>query len=103
MTSWSPRTGRTVRCRTCSNASPSRGERIGSSWDRCGVYYVEPIEARHASLLPDWQTVKTISGHWHARGPPRFRRIQVFPKDRLTFPPAGCTGGKPPAPSVPSW
>jgi hypothetical protein len=30
-----------------------------------------------------------LSGLRHARGPPLFRTIQVCPKDRLTFPPAG--------------
>ena len=38
---------------------------------------------------------------WTGRNP--FRTIQVCPKDRLTFPPAGSRCGKPPAPSVPSW
>src|SRR5712672_194427 len=32
---------------------------------------------------PELGGSETLSGHWHARGPARFRTIQVCPKDRV--------------------
>ena len=31
---------------TCSTSSLRRAAQIGSNWDRCGVYFVEPIEGQ---------------------------------------------------------
>ena len=45
--------------------------------------------ANQQSILsagPELGVSETLSGHWHARGPARFRTIQVCPKDRLTLP-----------------
>jgi hypothetical protein len=45
--------------------------------------------AIHFIAGPELGGSETLSGHWNARGPARFRTIQVFPKDRLTRDPAG--------------
>src|SRR5712671_4945001 len=47
---------------------------VASGWSGCRVGLAPTGKRRLV-------TAHTRSGHWHARGPPRFRTIQVCPKD----------------------
>ena len=69
-TSWSPRTGRTVRCRTCSNTSPDRGAR-GSCRRGTFAACTTSSRSRPTRLVDPERPTVTLGSHracTHERG-----------------------------------